>query len=301
MNVRKNLSYHNSESPESPLNVKYKYREGTKTLEINKSHTPKINILPIIKKNNIINKSNNLRIQQYNSYTNENMDFFRLDYLKECDRDNYHNKNLNCLTPINRNENFRKLNEEREKIKYIESIKNNFLLKKENNKKDFFKNNLYTSENILKDIYYKKMNKLYNNKLNNNQNYDNRYIYNGRYGKINNSYNYNKGTNDKIYKNNTSNDQKYSGAYLSNINEYSIQGNQNFNTLNNNNLSKLSVLSEQSHLFCKDAINNDIPALFYKVYDYNLNKDGFKKQNNIFSNSIKFYNKGEFLKRKINP
>ena len=66
---------------------------------------------------------------------------------------------------------------------------------------------------------------------------------------------------------------KYSGAYLSNINDYSIKENQEMNPYNkgnlNKNISKRSVLSKQSHLFCKDVINNDMPALFYKIYDYN--------------------------------
>lgn len=67
---------------------------------------------------------------------------------------------------------------------------------------------------------------------------------------------------------------KYSGAYLSNINDYSIKENQEMNPYNkgnlNKNISKRSVLSKQSHLFCKDVINNDMPALFYKIYDYNI-------------------------------
>ena len=67
---------------------------------------------------------------------------------------------------------------------------------------------------------------------------------------------------------------KYSGAYLSNINDYSIKENQEMNPYNkgnlNKNISKRSVLSKQSHLFCKDVINNDMPSLFYKIYDYNI-------------------------------
>ena len=115
MSIKNNISYHNSESPESTLNVKYKYKEGTKSLELNQNHIHRYNnILPKIN-----NKSSSLRQQHFNSYTNENMDFFRLDYLKECDRNHFHNKYMNNLTPVNRNENFDKLKEAGEKIKYI--------------------------------------------------------------------------------------------------------------------------------------------------------------------------------------
>ena len=69
---------------------------------------------------------------------------------------------------------------------------------------------------------------------------------------------------------------------------------------NNKNISKRSVLSKQSHLFCKDVINNDMPALFYKLYDYNMNNNGFKRQNNIFSNYMQNSNKpGGYLVRNI--
>ena len=67
------------------------------------------------------------------------------------------------------------------------------------------------------------------------------------------------------------------------------------------NLSKMSDVQKQSHLFCKDVINNDFPALFYKIYDYNINKDGFKKQNNIFSDFANNSKKPGFITRRKNP
>ena len=206
MNIKNNISYRNSDSPESTLKVKYKYKEGTKTIETNQSHTPKNYLFSSLNNNKSINRSNILREQHFNSYSNENMDFFRLDYLKECDRDHYHNKYMNNLTPINRNENFDKLNANREKIRYLDSLKKNFLLKKENNnKKDFFKDNLFTSENIIKNNYYKKIDNRYNTNNNNNKNLSTN---NNRYE--NSSFNYNKSNRDnsndinndgKVYKN----------------------------------------------------------------------------------------------------
>ena len=114
-------------------------------------------------------------------------------------------------------------------------------------------------------------------------------------------------TDAKIYKNITIEDPiKYSGAYLSNINDYSIKENQEMNPYDkgninniNKNISTRSVLSKQSHLFCKDVINNDMPALFYKIYDYNINNNGFKIQNNIFSNYMHNSNKPGYITRNV--
>ena len=310
MSIRNNISYHNSESPESTLNVKYKYKEGTKTLELNQKHMHRYNnILPKIN-----SKSSLLRQQHFNSYTNENMDFFRLDYLKECDRNHFHNKYMNNLTPINRNENFDKLKEAGEKIKYIDSIKNNFLLKSNKinnnmNKDEFFKDNLYTSEKMINNNFYKKVNNKYTNEsLSNNHNYNNNYetpynISNKRFGRFNNIFN--NVEKEKINKNISIDVPLYSGAYLSNMNDYSIHENHcstPYNMKNNSkNISKLSILSKQSHLFCKEAINNDNPTLFFKVYDYNFKKDGFKKQNNIFSDYAQNLYKGGYFTRELEP
>ena len=305
MNIKNNISYRNSDSPESTLKVKYKYKEGTKTIEINdQNHTPKNYLFSSLNNNRSINRSNILREQHFNSYSNENMDFFRLDYLKEYDRDHYHNKYMSNLTPINRNENFDKLNANREKIRYLDSLKKNFLFKKENytkNKKDFFKDDIYTSENIIRNNFYKKIDNRYDNNKNLPSNINNRYEKsNYDYNKYNSDNHINKGV--KLYKNiSIEEPMNYSGAYLSNINDYSIKENQEMNPYNKGNLnkkiSKRSVLSKQSHLFCKDVINNDMPALFYKVYDYNINNNGFKIQNNIFSNYMHNSNKPGYITR----
>ena len=102
MDVKRNIMKdRNSESPDSTLKVNY-------VVDFGKGITDRrIKLNPILFKNNkIINpkikfRISELRKEQFNSYSNENMDFFRLDYLKECDRNHYHNKYLNNLTPIN--------------------------------------------------------------------------------------------------------------------------------------------------------------------------------------------------------
>ena len=176
------------------------------------------------------------------------------------------------------------------------------------NKDEFFKDNLYTSEKIINNNFYKKINNLYTNKsLSNNHNCNNNHetpynISNKHYGRFNNIFNNEE--KEKINKNFSIDLPEYSGSYLSNLNDYSIHENHcntPYNMLSNNkNISKLSILSKQSHLFCKDVINNDNPALFFKVYDYNINKDGFKKQNNIFSNYANVH-KGRYFTRELEP
>ena len=145
--------------------------------------------------------------------------------------------------------------------------------------------------------------KKYNRNNNNNVLYNNDKTFD-RYNYNNNKYNENHNDNDSIFRKIKIDEQKYSGAYLSNINDYSIKENQNmapYFVKSCKNLSKMDDLQKKSHLFCKDVINNDFPALFYKVYDYNINKNGFKKQNNIFSDFANNSRKPGYITRKENP
>ena len=127
MKVKNVLKDRNKDSPESTLRVKYIVNYGNdktqKTVKLN-PYLYKPNLL--VPKVNY--KISELRKEHFNSYSNENMDFFRLDHLFEYDRDNYHNKFMDDIKPINRKENFQKFNEMREKIKYLDYLKQNFLL-----------------------------------------------------------------------------------------------------------------------------------------------------------------------------
>ena len=121
---------HNAESPNSPLKVDYQLNPKNNSMTINTTNevdrlnqTPNLRInnkrhLPTIKRN-----VSPIRIDQFNSYSNENMDFFRLDYLSESKSHDKHNIYFDDFKPINRNENYQKINETGEKIKYIDSLK----------------------------------------------------------------------------------------------------------------------------------------------------------------------------------
>ena len=190
MDVKRNIMKdRNSESPDSTLKVNY-------VVDFGKGITDRrIKLNPILFKNNkIINpkikfRISELRKEQFNSYSNENMDFFRLDHVSERDRNNYHNIFMDKLKPINRSENFQKFNQIRNNIQYIDYLKENRLLnqnkkiirniisdkEKETNKirKKYF--TLETEKNILPEInnnYIGNNNDYYMNHNLNNENND---------------------------------------------------------------------------------------------------------------------------------
>ena len=122
MEIKRNIMKdRNSESPESSLKVNYVVNFGKDMTQ----RTVKLN--PVLFRNNkIIIPKKKFRIsesrkEEFNSYSNENMDFFRLDHISECDRNNYHNIFMDKLKPINRSSNFQKFNEIRMAL-YVEHI-----------------------------------------------------------------------------------------------------------------------------------------------------------------------------------
>ena len=184
MDIRRNIMKdRNSESQDSTLKVNYIVNFGKDITQ------RRVKLNPILFKNNKIDKPNikfrinELRKEQFNSYSNENMDFFRLDHVSECDRNNYHNFFMDKLKPINRKENFQKLNEIGKYIKYLDYLKENRLLNQ--NKKilrnivsekeketELIRKKYYTQDidkKILPDINNSN-NNINNNSFNNNEN-----------------------------------------------------------------------------------------------------------------------------------
>ena len=172
------------------------------------------------------------------------MDFFRLDHISECDRNNYHNIFMDKLKPINRSSNFQKFNEIGKNIKYLDYLKENILL---NQNKKIIRNILSDKEmetyRIRKKYYTQEVE---NNILPNIPNINNIGTNN------NNDHNLNHETIDydkDVYKNKLVNPfqnyrkeqinnnkmaslsfrsmknpfKKYSNSYISNINDYCIQ------------------------------------------------------------------------------
>ena len=263
MIVNSTLKDRNYESPDSTLKIKFIANYGKNRTE------KRIQINPAFYKINpnspkIRYKINDLRKEQFNSYSNENMDFFRLDHLCECDRNNYHNRFMDNIKPLNRSANFYKLNELANNIKYLDYLKQNYLLNQ--NKK--INSKIYSEKDIeiakRRDNYYNNSERFENKERDNNRyindennSYDlfqnNKNIFNmfakekdpykRELAKSNSSLcltckHYDKNNNYKINNNSNNNfidyenmnrNKKYSNLYLSNINNYSIkEGDTNF-------------------------------------------------------------------------
>ena len=330
MKVKNVLKDRNKDSPESTLKVKYIVNYGN----VKTQKTVKLN--PFLFKSNLLGpkinyKISELRKEQFNSYSNENMDFFRLDHLFEYDRDNYHNKFMDDIKPINRKENFQKFNEMREKIKYLDYLKQNFLLSQ----------NRIINEKIMsnKDIEIsKRREKYYANKTQSNNNdinladnkgkndniikynFSESNIMNKNLNTINNDHSYRKEItksnsslliNKNHFKlnniNSNSNEnglqKSISNLYLPNIQNFSIK---DAGTKLYDERSKMEIYQtnpndskrdNNRYLFkqekFKDLINNNP---FYIAYNENKQK-GFLKKSGLFSNYDKVYKKNKMLFR----
>ena len=333
MKVDKILKDHNYESPDSTLKVKYVVNYGNdktqKTIQLNpclfkiNSFTPKVNY-----------KINYLRKQQFNSYSNENMDFFRLDHLSECDRNNYHNKFMDNIKPLNRSHNFQHFNKVANNIKYLDYLKQNYLL----NQNKTINKNIYSEKDLeiakKREDYYSNYPKILSYKDNiinldhnketiDNNSYNNEDIFNtinrsNSYRReISKSYSAANLTNDytnRKVKNNYNNNnheklnikQSYLNPYLSNINDYSIkEGDINlfedstklklYPTFQKEiNNEKMKRLYNQERY--KNLLNN-VP--FYIAYNENNKNLGFLKRNNDFLNYEEI-NKNKFFFRNNN-
>lgn len=335
MNVNSTLKDRNYESPDSTLKIKYIANYGKNKNE------KRIQINPVFYKINPNNpkiryKINDLRKEQFNSYSNENMDFFRLEHLCECDRDNYHNRFMDNIKPLNRGANFYKLNELANNIKYLDYLKQNYLL----NQNKRINSNIYSEKDIeiakRRENYYNKLEGFENKEIDynrfnnsNNSSYD-LFHYNGntlnkerdpykrelsksnsslclstKYNDKNKNYEIDNNVNNNLkdYENMNRN-KSYSNLYLSNINNYSIkEGDTNFFE----DRTKLKLYptyqreplynEKMKRLYNQDTYKNLINNNpFYIAYNENSKNGGFLKRNGDFLNNERL-NKNKFFFR----
>ena len=292
MKLNKIIKYPNSESPESFLKVKYiSYldNKNQKQINLNPSYFNK-NIFP--KKINY--KINDLRKAHFNSFTNENMDFFRLDHLFECDRGNYHNKFMDNIKPINRKENFDKFNEIAKNIKYLDYLKENYLL----NQNRVINKNIISDRDLeiakKREKYYKNQNITIDQNNRNNilekNNYQNR-CENNRYAKDenNHSFNISSDMNMNINKyNNVNKDNPYKRDRMIKSNSaLSMHSNfldNNINNYNNNEKYKNNIINNDIYNFDTKNKNQNYSNLYLaninnysiKEGDTDFNKDNSK-------------------------
>ena len=327
MEIKRNIMKdRNSESPESSLKVNYVVNFGKDMTQ----RTVKLN--PVLFRNNkIVIPKKKFRIsesrkEEFNSYSNENMDFFRLDHISECDRNNYHNIFMDKLKPINRSSNFQKFNEIGKNIKYLDYLKENILL---NKNKKIIRNILSDKEmetyKIRKKYYTQEVEDNILPNINNNGTNNNNYEHNLNHETID----YDK----DVYKNKMLNPfqiygkeqinnnkitslsfrsmknpfKKYSNSYISNINDYCIQeGDKNlFPEKSNNKLypivQKNYINNEQiRRLYNIEKKINYKESPFYLAYNERNNNGGFKRRGEDISSYEKIRQNKDYFGNKKN-
>lgn len=234
-------------------------------------------------------KPNQMQRSLLNSYTNESMDMFRLNSNNEANRNGYHNKYYDNIQSIDRSNELKQYESNKNKIKLIDTLKSNYKMSQDpnylrkilsnkesdllsqKNKKTF----KYTSKSILDLNEVKKLNEDYNTQ--------NRIPF--RLSKIVNT------TNQLHSSSTTSN---ISPLYLMNINDYSISEGDKANT-------DRSFIYNMKNYRIKDPImnkvrfvsNNNVIGIskwspFYE--NYNRIKDrGFYRQGGVFSEYVNMH------------
>ena len=327
MEIKRNIMKdRNSESPESSLKVNYVVNFGKDMTQ----RTVKLN--PVLFRNNkIIIPKKKFRIsesrkEEFNSYSNENMDFFRLDHISECDRNNYHNIFMDKLKPINRSSNFQKFNEIGKNIKYLDYLKENILL---NQNKKIIRNILSDKEmetyRIRKKYYTQEVEDNILPNINNNGTNNNNYEHNLNHETIdydkdvyknkmvNPFQNYRKEqiNNNKMaslsFRSMKNPFKKYSNSYISNINDYCIQeGDKNlFPEKSNNKLypivQKNYINNEQiRRLYNIEKKINYKESPFYLAYNERNNNGGFKRRGEDISSYEKIRQNKDYFGNKKN-
>ena len=327
MEIKRNIMKdRNSESPESSLKVNYVVNFGKDMTQ----RTVKLN--PVLFRNNkIVIPKKKFRIsesrkEEFNSYSNENMDFFRLDHISECDRNNYHNIFMDKLKPINRSSNFQKFNEIGKNIKYLDYLKENILL---NQNKKIIRNILSDKEmetyRIRKKYYTQEVENNILPNINNNGTNNNNYEHNLNHETIdydkdvyknkmvNPFQNYKKEqiNNNKMaslsFRSMKNPFKKYSNSYISNINDYCIQeGDKNlFPEKSNNKLypivQKNYINNEQiRRLYNIEKKINYKESPFYLAYNERNNNGGFKRRGEDISSYEKIRQNKDYFGNKKN-
>ena len=281
MNVRNIVKDRNKDSSDSTLKVNY-------IVDFSNRNTPRcIKLNPILYDKNFNQEKTKFRIsdlrkEEFNSFSNENMDFFRLDHLSECDRNNYHNVFMDKLKPINRSANFQKFNEIGKDIKYLDYLKENYLL---NQNKKIVRNILShkEKENIkLRKNYYTEAKESLP-EINNR--YSNNIINNDELRKKNFKDNYDINANNNINNND---------IFTSKLNEYKREmytnrENQKKEILINKNKSNSMPLS-QSNRYIRRTNNSIISNKYFNnSYISNINDYSIQEgDKNLFPEKNKY-------------
>lgn len=262
----------NANSPNFPFVISHSFSSKNTDCQINRK------------------KSNQMQGSLLNSYTNESMDIFRLSSNREANRNGYHNKYYDNIQSIDRSNELKAYESNKNKIKLIDILKSNYKMSQDPNylrkiisnkesdllsQKNTFEYN-DTSKQMLHPSEVKKLNQDYNTQ--------NRIPF--RLSKIVN--------NTKLHSSCTC--SNISPLYLMNINDYSISEGDKANT------DRSFIYSMKSYRV-KDPIANEVRYVdnknvigvgkwspFYENYS-RLKDRGFYRQGGVFSEYVNMHRK----------
>lgn len=264
----------NANSPNFPFVISHSFSSKNTDCQINRK------------------KINQMQGSLLNSYTNESMDMFRLSSNREANRNGYHNKYYDNIQSLDRSNELKAYESNKNKIKLIDILKSNYKMSQDpnylrkiisnkesdllsqKNKNTFEYND--TSKQMLHPIEVKKLNQDYNTQ--------NRIPF--RLSKIVN--------NTKLHSSCTC--SNISPLYLMNINDYSISEGDKANT------DRSFIYSMKSYRV-KDPIANEVRYVdnknviavgkwspFYENYS-RLKDRGFYRQGGVFSEYVNMHRK----------
>lgn len=264
----------NANSPNFPFVISHSFSSKNTDCQINRK------------------KTNQMQGSLLNSYTNESMDMFRLSSNREANRNGYHNKYYDNIQSIDRSNELKAYERNKNKIKLIDILKSNYKMSQDpnylrkiisnkesdllsqKNKNTFEYND--TSKQMLHPIEVKKLNQDYNTQ--------NRIPF--RLSKIVN--------NTQLHSSCTC--SNISPLYLMNINDYSISEGDKANT------DRSFIYSMKSYRV-KDPIANEVRYVdnknvigvgkwspFHENYS-RLKDRGFDRQGGVFSEYVNMHRK----------
>ena len=264
----------NANSPNFPFVISHSFSSKNTDCQINRK------------------KTNQMQGSLLNSYTNESMDMFRLSSNREANRNGYHNKYYDNIQSLDRSNELKAYESNKNKIKLIDILKSNYKMSQDpnylrkiisnkesdllsqKNKNTFEYND--TSKQMLHPIEVKKLNQDYNTQ--------NRIPF--RLSKIVN--------NTKLHSSCTC--SNISPLYLMNINDYSISEGDKAN-------SDRSFIYSMKSYRVKDPIANEVRYVdnknviavgkwspFYENYS-RLKDRGFYRQGGVFSEYVNMHRK----------
>ena len=263
----------NANSPNFPFVISHSFSSNNFDFQVNRK------------------KSNQMQGSLLNSYTNESMDMFRLSSNREANRNGYHNKYYDNIQSIDRSNELKAYENNKNKIKLIDILKSNYKMSQD--------------PNYLRKILSNKESDLLSQKNNNTfeYNFTSRQMQPSEVKRLNQDYNTQNRIPFRLSKIVNKNQlhssctcSNISPLYLMNINDYSISEGDKANT-------ERSFIYNMKNYRVKDPIANEVRFVnnknvigvgkwspFYENYS-RLRDRGFYRQGGFFSEYVNMHRK----------